>query len=137
MLILTRYKDGQIMIGDDIVITVLGINGNQVDIGVDAPQNLSVHREEIYKKIQNGDKTKPRKHPQTRSHGSISNLIRSGGYGFIYTPGLEQNVFFHASSVNGDAFTSLDEGVDVSYSLEKNGRGLVARSVEIDATEPG
>lgn len=52
MLILTRRIDETLMIGDDIHVTVLGIKGNQVRIGVDAPKDVAVHREEIYQKIQ-------------------------------------------------------------------------------------
>ena len=54
MLILTRRTNESIIINDDIKITVLGIKGNQVRIGIDAPKDVSVHREEIYRKI-NGD----------------------------------------------------------------------------------
>jgi carbon storage regulator len=52
MLILTRRIDERIIIGDNIKVTVLGIRGNQVKLGVDAPKDISVHREEIYRKIQ-------------------------------------------------------------------------------------
>ena len=51
MLILTRRADESLMIGDDIKITVLGIKGNQVRIGIDAPKDVPVHREEIYQRI--------------------------------------------------------------------------------------
>ncbi len=52
MLILTRRVGESLMIGDEVNVTVLGIKGNQVRIGVNAPKNVSVHREEIYQRIQ-------------------------------------------------------------------------------------
>jgi carbon storage regulator len=52
MLILTRRVGETIVIGDDVIITVLGIKGNQVRIGINAPKDVSVHREEIYQRIQ-------------------------------------------------------------------------------------
>ncbi len=52
MLILTRRVGESLMIGDEVTVTVLGIRGNQVRIGVNAPKDVAVHREEIYEKIQ-------------------------------------------------------------------------------------
>lgn len=51
MLILTRRVGETVMIGDDVKVTVLGVKGNQVRIGVDAPKDVAVHREEIYDRI--------------------------------------------------------------------------------------
>ncbi|SUC31037.1 Carbon storage regulator [Providencia rettgeri] len=51
ILILTRKPTEVVVIGDDIKVTILGVKGNQVRIGIDAPKDISVHREEIYKLI--------------------------------------------------------------------------------------
>ena len=52
MLILTRRVGETLVIGDDVIVTVLGVKGNQVRLGVNAPRDLPVHREEIYERIQ-------------------------------------------------------------------------------------
>jgi carbon storage regulator len=59
MLILTRHIGETIMIGEETVVTVLGVQGNAVRIGVNAPKEVAVHREEIYERIQNEKEDRP------------------------------------------------------------------------------
>ena len=59
MLILTRRVGETLMIGDEVTVTVLGVKGNQVRIGVNAPRDVAVHREEIYDRIKQEQLTDP------------------------------------------------------------------------------
>lgn len=77
MLILTRRVGESLMIGDEVSVTVLGVKGNQVRLGVNAPKTIAVHREEIYQRIQqekaegrtrdNGDHDHTADLPETKS----------------------------------------------------------------------
>jgi carbon storage regulator len=60
MLILTRKLGETIKIGDDIEVTILGFKYKQVRLGINAPEQITVHREEIYKRIQDGEPQKPK-----------------------------------------------------------------------------
>ena len=63
MLVLSRHRDESIMIGDDVVITIVDIRGDKVRLGIDAPQDIPVHRQEVYEAI----KRENRKAAQTDS----------------------------------------------------------------------
>jgi carbon storage regulator len=60
MLILTRRVGETVMIGNEVTVTVLGVKGNQVRIGVNAPKDVAVHREEIYERIKREQDQDPR-----------------------------------------------------------------------------
>ena len=76
MLILTRRIGEKIMLGDDIEVVVLGVNGNQVKIGINAPNDIAVHREEIYHRIKN-----EAEQPCTQSAGQAkATLVRHKGH---------------------------------------------------------
>ncbi|NVL26015.1 carbon storage regulator CsrA [Pseudomonas syringae pv. actinidiae] len=64
MLVLTRDIGETFSIGDDITVQILGVNGNQVRLGISAPKDIKVHRAEVYKRIAN----KLRNRPRRRSH---------------------------------------------------------------------
>lgn len=70
MLILTRRVGESLMIEDDVTVTVLGVKGNQVRIGVNAPRNKAVHREEIYRQLQVGDE-RPQPVKRRMTHAGI------------------------------------------------------------------
>ena len=69
MLILTRRVGETLMIGDSVTVTVLGVKGNQVRIGITAPKDVAVHREEIYERIQRGEDADSGNHATGSSGG--------------------------------------------------------------------
>ena len=76
MLILTRRAGETVMVGSDITITVLGVKGNQVRIGINAPKDVAVHREEIYERIQSEKSAKEGDRKSTRLNSSHSQQSR-------------------------------------------------------------
>lgn len=75
MLILTRRIGESLMVGDDVVVTVLGVQGNQVKVGVSAPKEIAVHREEIYQKIQADKAEDQRKDSKNRELNPLRKLL--------------------------------------------------------------
>ena len=139
MLILTRNIGRGVKIGDDTEVVVLGVQGNQVRLGINAPKDTPVHREEIYQHIQQGiDKPSMTKSiddgrlDESRTYnGVITNLKKERGFGFIYIPGFPDNVFFHASELEGYGFEQLEDGTEVQCKVCKGERGFIAESVTI------
>lgn len=70
MLILTRRVGETLMIGDSVTVTVLGVKGNQVRIGITAPKDVAVHREEIFQRIHRDDADTAGGHPAAIAPGS-------------------------------------------------------------------
>lgn len=71
MLVLSRHRDESIMIGDDVVVTIVDIRGDKVRLGIDAPQDIPVHRQEVYEAIQRENQKASRVKPSdTRNLGA-------------------------------------------------------------------
>jgi len=68
VLILSRRTDESIVIGDDVTITILSVKGKQVRIGITAPSDVSVHREEIYQRIQSGEPLGVKEEPDLKTN---------------------------------------------------------------------
>jgi len=78
MLVLSRHRDESIMIGDDIVITVVDIRGDKVRLGIDAPTDIPVHRQEVYDAIQRENRKAAQTDPKdTRDLGARSDAGKS------------------------------------------------------------
>ncbi|MBS0393483.1 MAG: carbon storage regulator CsrA [Proteobacteria bacterium] len=78
MLILTRRVGETVMIGEDVTVTVLGVKGNQVRIGVNAPRNVAVHREEIFERIKREEAGES---PETESGDDPASAVLLGAGG--------------------------------------------------------
>ena len=71
MLVLSRHRDESIMIGDDVVVTIVDIRGDKVRLGIEAPQDIPVHRQEVYDAIKRENEKAARLQPaETRDVGA-------------------------------------------------------------------
>jgi|TARA_B100001971_G_C18015676_1_gene444696 carbon storage regulator len=94
MLVLSRHRDEAIMIGDDVVITIVDIRGDKVRLGIDAPQAIPVHRQEVYDAIQRENQKAAQSRPgdSSRLEGEVDDSSQGGGteaagdYGKHITP---------------------------------------------------
>ena len=74
MLVLSRHRDESIIIGDDVIITIVDIRGDKVRLGIDAPQDIPVHRREVYEAIQRENQKAAKLKPtDARQLGSSGN----------------------------------------------------------------
>ena len=85
MLVLSRHRDESIMIGDDVVITIVDIRGDKVRLGIDAPQEVPVHRQEVYDAIQREN----RKAAQLQQQGGGAAEAADQGGTASVAPGLQ------------------------------------------------
>lgn len=72
MLILTRRVGETVMIGNDVTVTVLGVKGNQVRVGVNAPRDVAVHREEIFERIKREEQAGLAEHAKTNGSNGVA-----------------------------------------------------------------
>lgn len=130
MLILARNIGETLNIGDDVTVKVLGVKGSQVRIGVNAPKDTSVHREEIYKRIHQQDPVEG-KDDGKDLRGIITTLRIKNNFGFLYLPGNESDVFFHGSDLVEGKLSDLYEGDEIEFNLVKTKKGLAAVKVRL------
>lgn len=76
MLILSRKVDEKIRIGDEVTITVIGIQGDQVKLGIEAPKNVKVFRQEVFEAIQNENKLAATQNTNTGAVSVLSKLLK-------------------------------------------------------------
>ena len=79
MLVLSRHRDESIMIGDDVVVTIVDIRGDKVRLGIDAPQDIPVHRQEVYEAIKRENEKASHMQPADTHGLGASRRTRNSG----------------------------------------------------------
>lgn len=134
MLILTRRIGESLKIGDNVSLTILGVNGTQVRIGTSAPTEVEVHREEIYNRIHHAGSAPSEPHldeslaPKLR-RGIVTFIDHLKGFGFISASGHENGLFFHASGIAKGNFENCYEGSEVEFQVGHNQKGPAATNI--------
>lgn len=133
MLILTRRIGETLKIGDDVSLTILGVNGSQIRIGTSAPSDVEVHREEIYNRIHNGESAPSKQRSSapvsTQRRGTITFINHDKGFGFISAPGHERGIFFHITDIIERGHEDFVEGADVEFRVGHNQKGPAATNI--------
>lgn len=120
------------MIGDEVEIRVLEINGCHCSLGITAPQTMMIHREEVYQRIQQQKEDLPDHNEDTLYEGEIASLVEQRGFGFISMAGLKKDVFFHAEEVDSETdYDGLRQGDSVEFTLRMTNKGYQARNVKL------
>ncbi len=132
MLILTRRVGETLRIGDEVKITVCGLNFNSTRFGIEAPDDIAVHREEIYQRLQQQRQDLSELDESKTFEGAIVTLVTERRFGFVRMEELKHDVFFHADEVvTGNGYNGLRPGDLVEFELRVASKGYQAKSVRL------
>ncbi len=132
MLILTRRVGETLRIGDDVKITVCGLNFNSTRFGIEAPDDIAVHREEVYQRLQQQRQDLSELDESKTFEGAIVTLVTERSFGFIRMDELAHDVFFHADEIATDSnYGGLRPGEVVEFELRVASKGYQAKFVRL------
>ncbi len=132
MLILTRRVGETLMIGDEVNITICGLNVNSARFGIGAPEEVAVHREEVYRRLKQQRQDLSGFDDNQVIEGVIASLVIERHFGFISMAKLAHDVFFHADEVaTGNNYEKLQIGDHVEFELRVASKGYQAKFVRL------
>ncbi len=132
MLILTRRVGETLRIGNNVEIRVLEVNGCHSSLGIKAPKTIVIHREEIYRRIQQQKEDLLGYSDDKVFEGEVAALVEGNEYGFISMIELMNDVFFHADEVDSETgYEGLRQGDTVAFTLRMTDKGYQARNVTL------